>query len=172
MIIIVLQQHKMSLIFNAIVGIIGSGKSTYAKTFLANNLAMEYICPDLIREEIAGNAEDQSVNGFIFTKVLPQRILSAANSGRDILLDATNYRVKNRVGPFSLAKSLGYKVVAHVMQTPFEVCWARNVARSRVVPRHVYDRMVVGWDLPDTTKESYIDEIVLVPYIVDTILAP
>src|SRR5665213_239753 len=90
--------------FHATIGIIGSGKSTYARSLLDANSLWEYLCPDIIREELTGSTEDQSVNGFIFTKVVPQRILSAANSGRDILYDATNYRVKNRRGVFELAK--------------------------------------------------------------------
>lgn len=151
--------------FHALQGIIGSGKSTYAGSLLALHPDWDYLCPDLIREELTGSTEDQSVNHFIFTKIIPQRILSAANSGRDILYDATNYRVKNRREVFELAKSLGYRVIVHVMQTPFDVCWTRNAARERVVPRHVYDRMVAGWCVPDLAREPYLDEIVNVPYI-------
>ncbi len=150
----------MNLTFHCLVGIIGSGKSTHAQKLLRENPSLAYLCPDVWREEMTGSASDHSKDAFIWGTLIYTRIVGAKTQSKDILFDATNYRVKNRGGPLRFAKEQGYRVVAHVMTTPFPVCWERNMARERQVPREVYERMVAGWVRPDMVRESYIDEIV------------
>ena len=147
------------LIFNCLVGIIGSGKSTYALELLKKDLEAVWICPDNIREELTGDMTDQSCNAKIFNYVVPHRLAHAYKSGKSIIYDATNYNRKNRKGVLECAQTLGYKVILHVMQTPFEQCWTNNLGRNRKVPRFVYDKMVAGWQEPDMEIEPYIDEI-------------
>lgn len=151
--------------FHLLIGVPGSGKSTYAASLLALNPDWTYVCPDAIRFELTGSVEDQSRNTDIFLRLVPAAIIVASDQGRTILYDATNYRVKARSQICRLAKAEAYRVVAHVMQTPFDVCWTRNAARERMVPRHVHDRMVAGWDAPDMSREPYIDDVIQVPYI-------
>jgi len=152
------------LTFVCLVGVPASGKSTYAKTLLAVNPNMVYLCPDIWREEMTGDMSNHSCDAFIWNNLLYTRIIGAQVQRKDIVFDSTAYRPKNRKGPCAFAKEQGYRVVAHVMMTPFSVCWERNMARERIVPRPVFDRMVAGWTLPDLTKESYIDEIVEVSF--------
>lgn len=148
----------MGKIFYLMVGIVGSGKSTYVKA-LQSSTGATVISPDDIRQELTGDMADQSQNHRIFSKVVPDRIRAA---GFDIIYDATNYNRKNRREIIALAKGLGYRVVACVMQTPFDECRRRNAARSeRVVPEFVLDRMESGYEAPDKNIEK-IDEIRLV----------
>ncbi len=101
---------------------------------------------------------DQSKNGLIFTKIIPDRITAGLSSG-DVIYDATNYSRKARRDVCTQAKGLGAKVVAHVMTTPFEECYRRNAARAeRVVPEFVLDRMVAGYEKVDVNIEK-IDEV-------------
>lgn len=150
--------------FDMLVGLPGSGKSTYAQTLLTSYPDTAYLCPDVWREELTGNASDHSRDPLIWGTLVYTRILGAATQRKDILFDATSYRPKNRKRPCVYAKEQGYRVIAHVMQTPVEVCWERNMARERKVPREVFERMVAGWALPDMSRETYIDHIVEVPH--------
>lgn len=144
-------------ILHITVGIVGSGKSTYVKKLQAETNAT-VVCPDDIRQELTGDTANQSANGIIFSKHVPERIKTGLAVG-DVIYDATNYNRKNRRDICLLAKTLGARIVAHVMQTPFEECYKRNAARSeRIVPEFVLDRMVAGYEEPDINIEK-IDEI-------------
>lgn len=139
----------------------GSGKSTYGKKLTAETGAT-LISSDDIRFELTGDMTDQSKNSFIFTKVIPERIKAAKAAGQDVIYDATNYNRKSRRDILILASTLGFNVIAHVMQTPFDECRRRNAARfERVVPEFVLDRMTSGWESPDKNIEK-IDEIKLI----------
>lgn len=140
------------------VGIVGSGKSTFVKKLQADTGAT-VVCPDDIRGELCGgNVADQSKNGLIFTKIVPERIKAGLKAG-DVIYDATNYNRKNRRDVCIMAKTLGATVIAHVLNTPFDECRRRNAARSeRVVPDFVLDRMISGYEAPDKNIEK-IDEI-------------
>jgi predicted kinase len=147
----------MSHVFHLLVGIVGSGKSTVAKRLVAEHGAT-LVSSDDIRLEVCGDMTDQSKNGYIFGTVIPDRIKAAVAIG-DVVYDATNYSRKSRKDVCLLARSLGCKVVAHVLQTPFEECYRRNKARvERVVPEFVLDRMVSGYEEPDVNIEK-IDEV-------------
>ena len=135
------------------VGIVGAGKSTYVKTLQAQTNAT-VVSPDEIRLELCGDMTDQSKNGYIFTKVVPERIKAALEKG-EVIYDATNYNRKNRKDVLILASTLGAKVVVHQMTTPFEECIRRNAARSeRIVPDFVLERMITGWEAPDKNLEK------------------
>jgi predicted kinase len=138
------------------VGIVGSGKSTFVQKLQSQTNAA-VVCPDDIRAELSGDASDQSKNGYIFTKVVPERIKAGLAVG-DVIYDATNYNRKNRRDVCILAKSLGAKVVAHVFRTPHDECRRRNAGRSRVVPDFVIDRQIQGYEEPDKNIEK-IDEV-------------
>ncbi len=153
--------------FHMLVGIVGSGKSTLCKTLVVEKNAV-LISSDAIRLEVCGNMTDQSKNGLIFTKIIPERIAAAVKAGSNIVYDATNYNRKSRREMLTLARSHGCKTIAHVMQTPFDECRRRNTARTeRVVPEFVLDKMIAGWEAPDKNIEK-LDEVILVPHTPST----
>jgi protein phosphatase len=143
--------------FYLLVGIPGSGKSTYAKR-LAEEIETTLICPDDIRAELCGDITDQSRNHYIFSVVVPERIRAAKGH---IVYDATNYNVKNRRNILKLARSLDFETIVCVMTTSFQECLRRNAARQRVVPKHVMDRMIIGYEAPSMVIEQ-IDKIVFI----------
>lgn len=124
-----------------LVGVPGSGKSTYAATLRAAHPEMAYICPDVLRAELSGDANDQSANARIFTHMVPALINKAASQGRDICYDATNVTRKNRRGILEQLKAFGYYVEAHVLDVSLEECLSRNAARDKRVPDEVVTRM-------------------------------
>src|SRR4051812_16169292 len=117
----------MNRIVHITVGIVGSGKSTFVKKLQTETNAT-VVSSDDIRLEVCGDMTDQSKNGLIFTKIIPERIKAGLEKG-EVIYDATNYNRKNRRDVCILAKTLGATVVAHVLQTPFEECYRRNAAR-------------------------------------------
>lgn len=159
--------HPMTqLTFHAGAGIPGAGKSTYLRALHTANPTWAYISPDHCRAEICGGREeDQSKDGFIWKTLIPTRIVGASARHEHVLFDATLVHRKARKQILGFAKETGYRIILHVMRTPFTVCRQRNAARSRVVPDWVLDRMEAKWQEPDLALEPYIDEIVNVSYI-------
>ncbi len=75
------------------VGISGSGKSTWIKANTNSNTVV--VSPDDIRRELTGNISDQSKNGQVWSTAF-DRIASALNSGKNVILDATNIKSSDR----------------------------------------------------------------------------
>lgn len=137
----------------------GAGKSTYVQTVLAKqypNAAI--ICPDTFRKELTGSESDFSKDSFIWNTLIYTRMNGAMARRQPVIFDATSYRAKNRKGPIAHARELGYRIVVHVLRTPFEECVRRNGLRDRQVPYDVLVRMRDGWQEPALSEG--IDEIV------------
>lgn len=143
-------------VFWMLVEIPGCGKSTFAAYLRAEYLseAAAYICPDVLRAELTGEANDQSRNASIFTHHIPALVAKAAAEGRDVLYDATNVTRKNRRGILEQAKSLGYPITVFVLMDSFNpaLCIARNAMREKRVPDDVIHRMHAKLAIP--TLES------------------
>jgi predicted kinase len=155
------------MIFNILCGLPSSGKSTWAASHIAANPECALICPDHLREQLTGDASDQSSNYYIFDTLVPQHIRANAGMRRDAVFDSTAYCRRNRRNIIKLAKENGYKVVARVFNLPFDECVRRNEARERVVPRHVLERMARNWE--DPALDEGFDEIVYHDYSLDKI---
>lgn len=81
-------------VFIMTVGISGSGKSTWIKeqTSDPNTLVIN---PDSIRKELTGNISDQTQNAKVWY-ITKQRVLEGLNSGKTVILDATNVDSRSR----------------------------------------------------------------------------
>lgn len=145
----------MSLTLHLICAPSGSGKSIYAATFLNPDIVL--ICPDSIRGELSGDENDQSRNHLIFSHIIPIRIHGAWIQRKHVVFDATNVTRKNRKGIIERAKEVGYRVEAHVLRVPIEVCKARNAGRTRQVPVSVIDSQFARWQEP--SLDEGIDEV-------------
>lgn len=140
-----------------LVGTPASGKSTHATTFLTEHPEYNLVCPDHIREQVTGDASDQSANGYIFSQLVPQAIRAASLMRQSVVYDATNVSRKARRPIIKLAKELGYHVIVQVMRTPFDTCVRLNAARERQVPIDVLERMRDQWQEP--ALDEGVDEI-------------
>ena len=106
------------------IGIPASGKSTIAKS-----IPGVYVCPDEIRKELYGDISIQGNPVEVFG-VAEERIRSAIANGNDVVYDATN-TTKYRPDTITEFRNYGATEVNGVfVNTPFEVCVARNAKRS------------------------------------------
>lgn len=126
--------------FTMLVGLPGSGKSTFIKAYKG-----VIVSTDAIREELFGSEDDQTANARVFDVAL-KRVIAAIKEGEDVVLDATNVVSKRRI---SFLKQLPYcKKRALVIATPYDECLKRNAARDRKVPEEVIKRMYMSFDMP------------------------
>ena len=132
--------------FTMMVGLVGSGKSTYAKQLAEEANAI--ICSsDAIREELCGDENSQDNNDEVF-KILHSRIKENLKNGKNVIYDATNINSKRRRAFLSEFKNIPCVKKCVVMATPFEMCCNQNESRNRVVPYEVIERMYKNWNTP------------------------
>lgn len=91
------------------VGIPGSGKTTVAKQ-AAEHLNLEYICPDDIREELTGDAGDQSANNVVWQKA-HELANEALETDRSVIIDATYTKEVDRRKDIALLREYGAQAV-------------------------------------------------------------
>lgn len=123
------------------IGTPGSGKTTTLKPF-AQKHSYVYICPDDIRQKLSGNAMDHSRNKEAWDEEVRRRTAEALEQGKDVILDATFARQRERENFIRFARENGADKVQGVFAAvPLETADERNRARERTVPRHAMERM-------------------------------
>lgn len=129
-----------------LVGYPGSGKTYFCKNVLMNHpwRSRVYISSDDIREEICGDASDQSINGLVFG-IFYERARKAIMDGSDVILDATHLTKKIRRKCRNQFKDLNCKFVAVQLTTSVKEAIRRNKNRDRVVPNYAMSRMVEAY---------------------------
>jgi predicted kinase len=128
-----------------LVGLPGSGKSTYAK-----NLTKWFVwlSSDAIRKELYGDESIQGDNDKVF-KILHQRLHQALLEGKNVIYDATNISRKKRMSILSQEPLLkNYFKEAIVFATSIEICIERQRTRERKVPFDVIMRMARSFNYP------------------------
>jgi len=135
------QLHKPTVYIMC--GTPGSGKTYFCKNVLMDHpwRSRVYISSDDIREEICGDASDQSVNGLVFD-IFNQCGRDAIANGDDVILDATHLTKKSRRKCRNHFKDLDCKFIAVQLNTPIEKAMHRNKNRDRVVPSYAINRMI------------------------------
>ncbi|WP_020495438.1 polynucleotide kinase-phosphatase [Sciscionella marina] len=124
---------ELSLV--ALVGVSGSGKSTFAHRHFR---ATQILSSDAFRAMVADDEDDQSATPDAFDALyyLANKRLSA---GRLTVVDATSVRREDRAKLVALAKQQDVLATAIVFDVPESVCRERNVAH-RDLPAHVLRR--------------------------------
>lgn len=105
--------------FYFMIGIPGSGKSTYAAS-----LGCRVVCPDAIRETYGTNDEQSFV-------IARHEIRTALQRWENVVLDATNTIRIWRAERIAIGKPYADRVVCIFMDTPLEVCIARHLERMK-----------------------------------------
>lgn len=132
--------------FIMMVGLVGSGKSTYAKQLAEETNAI--ICSsDAIREELCGDENSQENNEEVF-KILHSRIKENLKNGKNVVYDATNINSKRRRAFLSELRNVPCVKKCVIMATPFDDCCEQNNLRNRIVPYEVIERMYKNWNTP------------------------
>lgn len=124
------------------VGLPGSGKSTYAKKHYPNAIIHS---SDDLREELFGDADYQSDNEKLFVE-LHRRIRRDLRAGKDVVYDATNINSRRRRAFLKDLPECRKKAV--IVVEPYEVCLKRNEQRERKVPIASIRRMLMNWNTP------------------------
>ena len=142
------------------IGIPGSGKTTYAKDFLKG----EYISPDAIRKELYGDISIQGNPKEVFGLV-ESRIREALAEGKNVVYDATNTNVYRKATVEEFRSYGATEVNGIFMNTPFEVCMGRNLNRndrSEPVPAEVMERMysALQENMPEAAEFDHFKEVI------------
>lgn len=130
--------------FLMVVGLPGSGKSTYIEKYYSN---YHVHSSDAIREELSGDVNNQDINKQVFS-TLHKRVKDDLVAGHNVVYDATNISWKRRKAFLQELKNVDCRKICHVIATPFEVCLEQNKNRDRVVPYNVIERMYKNFDIP------------------------
>jgi protein phosphatase len=109
-----------------LVGVSGSGKSTFARTHFGR---FETLSSDFCRGLVADDENDQSATAAAFD-VLHHIAGVRLAGGRLTVVDATNVQSEARKSLVALARAHDVLPVAIVLDVPERVCLERNVGRS------------------------------------------
>lgn len=134
-----------------LIGLPGSGKSTWAERYSKNRKHTVSISSDKIREELYGDEATQGDNNKIFSLVR-ERAEEALKDCKDVIIDATNMTIKDRSAYFDIAKTYEATVIGILFDIPVEECKRRNSKRDRVVPDFVYDKMMKRYEQPQLSE--------------------
>ena len=127
---------ELSLV--ALVGISGSGKSTFARRHFAPT---QVLSSDAFRALVADDENDQSASGDAFD-VLHYVAGKRLAAGRLTVVDATNLLSHARVGLVAVAREHDVLPVAIVLDVPEPLAWERTRTRAdRTFGREVLGRM-------------------------------
>lgn len=114
--------------FYIMVGVPGSGKSTYARE-LANKDNCIIHSSDAIRIELNGNQADLSNDKNVW-KTMNERILKDLSEGRNVICDATNVTIKKRASFINLINKIDCEKIAVVINTDVKKCISQNSKRD------------------------------------------
>jgi predicted kinase len=148
----------MKPILAVMIGISGSGKSIYANG-LKTSLNAQLIETDAIRQELTGDAEDQTQNGRVFD-VAKRHVDNSLSQGKNTIIDATSLSVKDRKDWIEIGKANNAEVRAYFVDTPVDVAKRQNSNRTRKVPEFVIDKQANKLHSP-TTVEGF-DSIITI----------
>jgi predicted kinase len=132
-----------------LVGLPGSGKSTYAQ-----RSGVTPISSDLMRQLLVDDATDQTVHARVFNcmRYLLRHRLAI---GRPVTyLDATHLTPDERKPYIDIARWYGCAVEALFFDVPLEVCMERNRGRARVVPEEAMHVMAAKL-VPPSVDEGF-----------------
>jgi putative nucleotidyltransferase with HDIG domain len=143
-----------------LVGIPGSGKTTYAKNYIEQNSDTIHLSSDAIRKELYGDEAIQGNPGDVFA-LMQKRAVEALNEGYDVIYDATNIARKDRASIISVCPKFA-KIEVHIIWAPIETCIERDAARERTVGKEVIDKMLKRFQ-PPFYDEGFNDIKIILP---------
>ena len=142
-----------------LVGLPGSGKSTYLEQLGAGALSS-----DTIRRLLADDETDQTIHDRVFETVrylLRQRL---ALRRPVTYIDATNLTPEERQPYLGIGRSYGCLLEAVYFDVPLAVCRERNARRHRIVPDEVLAKMAAKL-VPPSAAEGF-DRITAITSVV------
>ena len=140
----------MKNFFIMMVGIPGSGKSYYANKYLEENkfdLPTVIISSDDYRKRLFGDENDQTHNSILFNTINSD-IRKYLISGVNVIFDATNTSLKNRLNTMRNLHGINCEKIAWVIATPVDKCIEQDKNRERSVGVDVINKFVKSYQFP------------------------
>jgi predicted kinase len=138
-----------------LVGLPGSGKSTYLE-----QMGVRGLSSDEIRKLLADDETDQTIHVRVFETLrylLGQRLAI----GRPVTyVDATNLTPEERRPYLEMGRAWGCTVDAVFFDVPLAICLERNTRRTRVVPAEAMAKMAAKL-VPPNAAEGFADVVVV-----------
>lgn len=130
-----------------LVGIPGSGKTTFRKKFINNNPQFKYICPDEIREEVTGDISNISQDRKVW-ELAYSKFKEYIDNKIDVIFDATNINPTTRYKIEGIAKDLNncnlfykiFEVSPMIAKERIKKDLMAGINRSKVPPE-IVDKM-------------------------------
>jgi predicted kinase len=117
-----------------IIGIPGSGKTTFARKLLRSQPHTQLVSSDLIRARLYSSPEVQGDWQEIWRQV-ESEFRDAYNLQQSVIYDATNCQRSHRIEAIALAQSCGFRpIIGLWLRDPLWICLMRNQTRDRQVP--------------------------------------
>lgn len=137
----------------------GSGKSTWAKEYIKNNLNTIIISSDEIRYEL--------FKSYWLTKdeekqIIPEmlrRVQLAASQGIDVIIDVAVCKNKSRTKWYNRLRQYYKNILLVIIDVPLEISLKQNEERDRHVPEKVIRDMYDMFDEPDDNIKKLFSEI-------------
>lgn len=139
------------------VGVPGSGKTTYAQNYLANDSTI-ILSSDDIRKELFGDEAIQSDPAKVFD-LLYKRMNTYLGKGKNVVVDATNIDKAGRHKTFEKISSECIKK-AVVISVDKEVAIRQNKMRKRRVKPWVIEKYFNKFEMPE--KSEGFNEIIVI----------
>jgi predicted kinase len=135
-----------------LVGIAGSGKSTWAKQSVLSS--------DEIRRLLRDDPTDQTIHRTVF-RTMRDLLRRRLELGMPVTyIDATNLTRRERRPYIKISSMYGCEAEAVFFDTPLEICLERNRARQRNVPEQVLRTMAAKLQ-PPSTDEGFTTVVVI-----------
>lgn len=131
------------------VGIPGSGKSTIAESLKNDHTVI--FSSDAYREKIFGDASVQCAPSVVFETMYSDAI-SILKSGKSIIIDATNIKIKDRKNVIKKFTNYSDNIVAIIVNSSIENCIIRDSMRNRTVGEEVIKNMYKKFVVPSTNE--------------------
>lgn len=151
---------SMSNTIYLMVGIQGSGKSTWANNFLKTNEDVIIVSRDAIRKSLLNEGEEYfSKENEVWEKFNENIKNAIDNNVKNIIIDATHISIVSRRKILNTLSSqvntTGYALEIVVMNTPLQTCLYRNDGRIgfEYVPKSVIKRFNEQFEMP--TPEEF-----------------
>lgn len=130
-----------------LIGVSGSGKSTFAKHLKDEGEIDLIISSDALRAELFGDENEQNHNNELFNE-LHNRIREALKEGKRVCYDATNLSSKRRMNFLNTISDLDVIKECIMFIASFDLCAFSQLNRERQVPVDVIKKQIKQFKCP------------------------